>query len=174
MSASRREYVTEPLGTHHNRADFSCGVEALDDYLHRHAGQDQRRNVARVFVTEGETPGAIEGYYTLNSLSIDLSQLPDVITRRLPRYPEVPAALIGRLAVARNVQGRGLGASLLMDALYRLVEQSNSIGIFTIVVDAIDDGAATFYQKYEFVRFPSRPDRLFLPVQTAKKAFDLT
>jgi ribosomal protein S18 acetylase RimI-like enzyme len=89
----------------------------------------------------------------------------------LPRHPEIPAALIGRLAVATAFQGRGLGKELLMDALVQIIDKSSSIGIYAIVVDAINDQAAAFYEKYGFTKFPSRPDRLFLPIETAKKAF---
>lgn len=163
--------ISEPLRPVHNRADFTCGTESLDTYLHRYAGQDQRRNISRVFVITGDEQEIIAGYYTLSNFSIDLTEIPDEQVRGLPRHPEIPAALIGRLAVATAFQGQGLEEALLMDAMVQLIDKSGSIGIYAIIVDAIDENAAEFYAKYGFLRFPSRPDRLFLPIETAKKAF---
>ncbi len=153
----------EPLGTHHDRAAFSCGADELDDYLRRRAGQDQRRNVAQVFVVADDSGRRVIGYYTLSSLSIDLGQLPDDMIRRLPKYPEIPAALLGRLAVDRKFQGQGLGEHLLIDALTRVCSVAGDIGIFAVVVDAKDDLAAAFYESYDFARLPNSPHRLFLP-----------
>mgnify|MGYP001412474140 CR=1 FL=1 len=171
MTPDLAHLISEPLGAIHDRAAFTCGTEALDAYLHKLAGQEQRRNISRVFVMTGDEPNIIAGYYTLSNFSIDLTEIPDEQIRRLPRHPEIPAALIGRLAVATAYQGRGLGRDLLMDALVQIIDKSDSIGIYAVVVDAIDDRAAAFYEKYGFIRFPSRPDRLFLPIETAKKAF---
>jgi len=163
--------ISEPLGAVHDRAAFTCGTEALDAYLRKLAGQDQRRNISRVFVIRGDAPSVIAGYYTLSNFSIDLIDIPDEQVRRLPRHPEIPAALIGCLAVAAAFQGRGLGRDLLIDALVQIIDKSNSIGIYAVVVDAIDDKAASFYKKYGFMNFPSRPDRLFIPIEIAKKTF---
>lgn len=171
MTPTLPHLISEPLGAVHDRAAFTCGTEALDTYLRKLAGQDQRRNISRVFVITGDEPDIIAGYYTLSNFSIDLTEIPDEQVRRLPRHPEIPAALIGRLAVSTAFQGRGLGQDLLMDALVQIIDKSNSIGIYAIVVDAINDKAAAFYEKYGFMRFPSRPDRLFLPIEIAKKAF---
>ncbi len=168
----RRRPSIEPLGRDHDRAAFSCGVEALDLYLKRQAGQDQRRNIARVFVALGETSGPIVGYYTLSSFAIDVGELPPEIAKRLPRYKAIPAALIGRLAVSTDWQGRGLGALLLIDALKRVVDHGGSIGVFAVVVKAKDDSAVAFYEKHGFVRFRTRPDHLFLPLATARQLFE--
>ena len=100
--------VIEPLDRRHDRTNFSCGLPELDRYLARQAGQDVRRRIARIFVcTAGETD-AVLGFYTLSALSIDLASLPTALSRKLPRHP-VPCALIGRLAINRSAQGRGLG-----------------------------------------------------------------
>lgn len=164
-------FYIEPLGEHHDRAAFSCGVAPLDDYLKRQARQQRDRRVAAVFVMVGDTPETVAGYFTLSALSIGLASLPAGLAKKLPRYPEVPAALIGRLAVDRRYQERRLGELLLMDALHRIAIQSEVIGVYAAVVDAIDDRAATFYESYGFMRFPGRRDRLFLPTATILRMF---
>jgi GNAT superfamily N-acetyltransferase len=161
----------EPLSREHDRAAFSCGVPALDRYLQKQAGQDARRYAAAPFVLcESDNP-AVLGYYTLSAISIDVRELPDETARKLPRYPEIPATLIGRLAVDRNRRGERLGEFLLMDALYRSLHQAAEIAAAAIVVDAKDDDARRFYETYDFRIFPDRPDRLFLPMAAVKKLF---
>ena len=164
--------VIEPLGRHHDRAAFSCGVEALDRYLRMQAGQDERRNLARVFVAVGVAPYVVAGYYTLSSLSVNVDDLPQELTRRLPRYPLLPAALIGRLAVSLDYQGQRLGRFLLLDALKRIIETGGTVASFVILVDAKDESAVSFYNNYGFERFSTHPMRLFLPVATAKTLFE--
>ncbi len=157
--------VIEPLGKQHDRATFSCGVAELDDYLKRRAGQDIRRRIARAFVcTEGGT-GTVLGFYTLSALAIDVSALPEDQARKLPRHP-VPAALIGRLAIDRSVQGKGLGRLLLADAIQRTLAASEQVAIYTIVVDAKNEAARRFYQAYGFLSLPDQPMRLFLPLRS--------
>ncbi len=96
----------EPLRKDHIRLPFACGTESLDRYFHQQAVQDARRKAAAVFVLTSEQGDAVLGYYTLSATSIDSSELPEGIARKLPRYPRLPAILIGRLAVAQNYQGR--------------------------------------------------------------------
>jgi GNAT superfamily N-acetyltransferase len=151
-----------PLGQQ-SRADFDSGVEALDRYLKQQATQDIRRRVSNCFVAlEGNT---IAGYYTFAATSISLPDLPDDISRRLPRYPLIPAALIGRLAVDRRFQGRGLGGALLADALIRAAKSDPAI--FALVVEAKDDSAAAFYRRHLFRPFLGRPLKLFLTMSSA-------
>ena len=160
--------LIEPLGSHHERAAFSCGEHALDGYIRRQASQDARRRVAQVFVAVAGRPGDIAGYYTLSATSFEKNELPVELARRLPHYP-VPAAVIGRLAVDHRSQGRGLGEILLLDAIRRVVRASNAIGVYAIVVDAKNDRARAFYERYGFRPFPSTPRRLFLPLHTFEK-----
>ena len=114
---------------------------------------------------------SILGYYTLSSYGIDLGELPADVARKLPRYPLIPAALLGRLAVDRHYQGQGIGEFLLMDALRRALEQSAKIAAAAVVVDAIDAAAARLYRHSGFVPLPSIADRLFLPMRTAANLF---
>src|SRR5579864_6132071 len=143
----RAERVIEPLRNDHNRADFSCGNASLDRYLKEQAGQDLRRDCAAPFVLVSERGDTtILGYYTLSSYGIDVGELPADVAKKLPRYPLIPATLLGRLAVDRRYQGQGIGEFLLIDALHRAVVQSTEIAAAAVVVDAIDAGAAQFYQ----------------------------
>ena len=114
--------------------------------------------------------GMIAGYYTLSSTSVQLGELPAQTVRKLPRYPLVPATLLGRLAVDRRQQGKGYGRFLLADALYRAVR--SEIASFAVVVDAKDDNACRFYERESFVRFPNQPIRLFRPMIDLAKLFD--
>jgi len=164
--------LIQPLAKHHDRAAFSCGNEILDRYLKEMASQDARRHVAAPFVlVEENSPKTILGYYTLSALSVDLGDLPADVARKLPSYPVVPATLLGRLAVDRHHQGHGIGESLLMDALRRVNEQSTQIATVAVIVDAIDQQAMQFYRHFDFLPFPERPTRLFLPMKTIAALF---
>ena len=156
----------EPLGRHHDRSAFSCGQPDLDDWFRRRASQDEKRNVARVFVAVDDELGAI-GFYTLSSFTLSIHDLPEEVARRLPRYDAIPAALIGRLARDARVRGRCVGGLLLADAIRRILGIGRSVGVFAIVVDAKDERAANFYKVFGFRPFPLRPARLFLPTATA-------
>jgi GNAT superfamily N-acetyltransferase len=159
----------EPLGPHHDRAAFTCGEPELDAYLQRQATQDVRRRVARVFVAVGETPERIAGYYSLSATSVEKSELPPPLAKRLPHYP-VPAALLGRLAVDRAYQGRRFGETLLLDAVRRVIRAGSSLAVYAMVVDAKNERAEKFYARYGFIPFASEPRRLFLPLATFEKA----
>ena len=155
--------IFEPLAPHHDRTSFSCGEPALDDYLRERAGQDGRRKIARVFVAVDRSNGLLAGYYTLSAASFFREDLPEGLAKRLPLYP-VPAAILGRLAVDRRYQGRGLGALMLADAIKRLVRASESLAIYALIADAKNDGAKAFYEHFGFQAFPDASIRLFLPL----------
>ncbi len=151
----------EPLGSRHNRAGFSCGVEPLDRYLRTQASQDARKHVAAPFVL-ARADGSLVGYYTLSSTSVPVQELPRELTRKLPRYPLIPATLLGRLAVDQRYRGQGHGRFLLADALCRSVK--SEIASFAVVVDAKDADARRFYERESFLAFPDQPLRLFRPM----------
>jgi GNAT superfamily N-acetyltransferase len=161
----------EPLDRkRHDRAVFSCGVPALDAYLQRQAAQDMEKHAAVVYVAIIEPP-AIAGYYTLSQFSIDFVRLPEDVAKRLPRYPVVPATLLGRLAVAGALHGQGLGETLLFDALRRSLVQSAHIASTGVVVDARDEKAAAFYRRYGFTPILDAEQRLFLHMKTIEQMF---
>ena len=147
----------ELLGAH-DRSGFVCGKDALDTYFQRQITQDARRHLATPFVMV-MPDGAIGGFYTLSSTALRLHELPEDIIKRLPRYPLVPAALVGRLALDRRQHGQGWGSFLLVDALRRCI--TSDIASFAVVVDAIDDEARAFYRHASFLPLPDSPYRLF-------------
>jgi ribosomal protein S18 acetylase RimI-like enzyme len=157
--------IIEPLGPRHDRAAFSCGEPALDAYLQRQASQDIRRRVAQLFVAVGDAPERIAGYYSLSAASFQKAELPPALAKKLPHYP-VPAAMLGRLAVDRAQQGRGLGEVLLLDAIRRVLRASATIAVYALIVDAKNEGAQSFYERYGFLAFAGEPRRLFLPLET--------
>lgn len=163
-------YRIEALGPSHNREQFQCGVAELDDYFHRQAGQDLRRKVAAPFVMLNQG-AVIVGYYTLSSYAVELKELPDTVAKRLPRYPLLPATLLGRLAVDQRLRGEGLGRLLLMDALHRSWRNTAEIASVGVVVDALDQTAQAFYRHHEFSPLPDHPNRLFIAMATIQNAF---
>ena len=152
----------------HNRDYFSCGVEELDAYLKKYALQDTKRNLSKVFFMEGRISGEIIGYYSLSSFSFSKSEITPGISKKLPRYP-IPAILLGRLAMGIDHQGKRFGAKLLMDALLRVQKVSESFGIYAVVVDAKDEKASAFYQRFGFIPFEEKTKRLFVPLEVIKK-----
>jgi GNAT superfamily N-acetyltransferase len=164
--------VIQPLGREHDRAAFSCNVQPLDTYIRQMASQDVKRAIAAVFVgCLPESPKVIVGYYSLSGLSIVPQDLPPEATKGYPRYPFLPAVLLGRLAVDHRYKGQHFGSYLLMSALRRSLEGSKQIAAMAIVVDALDESAASFYEHHEFRRFPDNPLRLYIPMSTVTKIF---
>lgn len=163
----------EPLGASHDRAAFSCSAPALNDYLQNQANQDRKKRVAAPFVmtADGKT---IAGYYTLSQYTVNLDEVPEEVAKTLPKYPHVPATLIGRLAVDSQYRGQGLGEKLLMDALHRSVDASREVASAVVVVDAKDEAAASFYKKYGFLELRGIERRLLLPIKTIARMFDET
>jgi GNAT superfamily N-acetyltransferase len=161
----------EPLGKQHDRAKFSSGQADIDDWFRRRASQDERRDIARVFVALDDELGIV-GFYSLSSYSLALDDLPADMARKLPRYDAIPAARIGRLARDGRVRGQGVGELLLADAVRRILGAARSVAVFAIVVDAKDDRAAAFYRRFGFQPFPLQPSRVFLLTSTALAALD--
>lgn len=163
--------LTQVLARAHDRKGFSCGNDMLDRYLQTQARQDVQRNLAQVFVLLDADQQTIQGYYSLSNSSLQLSELPEELTRRLPHYPKIPVTLLGRLAVDTRYQGQGSGRLLLVDALNRSARQAKEIGSMAVVVDAIDEAAVRFYEKYHFLSLPNTPDTLFIEMTTIQKLF---
>ena len=160
----------ERLARHHLRQSFACGVAELDRYLAQQARQDDERRVCRVWCLVEDGGSEVVGYYTLSAHTVQLADVPAELARRLPRYPLVPAMLIGRLALAAVMQGSGWGAALLADALARCLALSADIGAVMVVVQAKDESAASFYARHGFRAFADDPLALFLPLATVAGA----
>lgn len=159
-------YAVEFLTSSHARANFSCGTPALDRYFRELVSQDVKRRVSNCFVAL-DSAGSVAAYYTLAATSLPLTELPAEEAKRLPRYPLLPAGLIGRLAVDQRFRGQGLGSALVVDAIMRAMRAEPVI--FALVVDAKDDVAVGFYRHLGFRRFASQPMRLFMPIAEAAR-----
>ena len=156
----------EALDKSHRRDAFTCGEPSLDRYLRQQAGQDFRRRVNAVLVmTDAASPETVIGYYTLCATALAQGEIPEAARARLPRYPQVSATLVGRLAISTERQGEGLGALLLADAVRRAWASAANVGACMLVVDALHDRAATFYEAFGFVRLLDS-QRLILPFRT--------
>jgi len=163
-------FFFEPLHERHNRAAFSCGNESLDNYFKGDpVRQDMSRRLAAAFVmtADGST---VAGFYTLSSLSITSSDLPESLAKRLPSRLPIPATLLGRMGVDTRLQGRGLGSDLLIDALHQAFQANKAVASWAVVVDA-KEGARDFYLKHGFTAMPSSPNRLFIPMKTIEQMF---
>jgi ribosomal protein S18 acetylase RimI-like enzyme len=157
-----------PLGAEHDRGSFCCGEEALDRYFKTQATQDIRRRIANCFVAAEAESSQVAAYYTIAAASIPFVDLPPEEAKRLPRYLTLPAVRIGRLAVDQKFQGRGLGGALLADAARRSIQSPPAV--YALIVDAKNDQAVAFYQRYLFRLVAGQPRTLFLPLATAEKA----
>jgi ribosomal protein S18 acetylase RimI-like enzyme len=173
VRSTRSPSRIEPLNDRHDRASFTCGVAVLDRYLREQAGQDLRRNLSAIFVLCGSADDGILGYYTLSSGQIEPLTLPAAMAKKLPRRP-LPATLLGRLAVDARYHGQGIGGELLVNALTRAAVASRDIGSMAVIVDAKDDRARAFYERYGFLRFEDDPYRLFLPMADAERIAEVT
>jgi len=150
----------EALAPTHDRRTFSCGVEALDEYLRRFARQHADANISRTYVAvEGST---VRGFYSLAMSGIRKENLPAKQLNRFPNFP-LPVARLARLAVETRHQRQGLGDLLLADALQRCLRLSVEIGMIGVAVDAKDERARGWYERYEFERLPDSPLTLWLP-----------
>ena len=158
--------------TKHDRKAFDCGVSALNAFLQTQARQDAERHFSVSYVlAEG---AQILGYFSLSTYALELGELSLEMQQRLPKHALVPAMLLGRLAVDRSQQGKGLGLVLLTSALKKVASVALEAGVHLLVVDALDDGAASFYQKFGFVPLPEQPLKLFLPMTTILKSLAQT
>jgi GNAT superfamily N-acetyltransferase len=169
--SQRTDYRVEALDGQHDRSALACGVEPLDRYLREQAGQDARRRVAAPFVLREGDSKVVLGYYTLSALSVDVGAWPPEVAKNLPRYPVVPATLLGRLAVDGRLRGKGMGEYLLMDALRRALDASRQVASVAVVVDAKDEKARAFYLRYGFISFADHANRLFLPMGIIAQLF---
>ena len=165
-------YRIAPIGKNHDRTLFSCGNVTLDRYLHQQARQDAEKHVAAPFVLTAPPAPRVLGYYTLSASVVNTNELPDTLVKKLPRYPQLPVTLLGRLAVDQSMRGKGMGQFLLLDALRRSLEAAPNIAAMAVLVDAKDDTAEAFYRHFSFLPLQLQPRRLFLPMKTIAGLFE--
>jgi GNAT superfamily N-acetyltransferase len=158
----------EALRRHHDRAGFDCGVPALNEYLRRYARQNHESGGAKTFVAVApEAPTIILGYYTISPGAIAFATAPAPLTRKLGRY-DVPVFRLGRLAVSRGSQGHGLGGDLLLAAGERALAVAQEVGGVALAIDAKDERAAAWYERFGALRLLDDPLRLVLPLDTIR------
>lgn len=149
----------ERLSSHHDRRDFDCGVAELYSYLVKYSGQHERKGIGRTYVAT-EEDARVLGYYTISSSGVAFD-----VPKKLPRHP-IPVALIGRLAVDITARRRKLGETLLIHALRSAQRASRIVGIYALVVNALDESARNFYMKYGFEELIDDRLHLYLPMKT--------
>jgi ribosomal protein S18 acetylase RimI-like enzyme len=150
----------------HRKSEFDCGKKFLNDYLAKLAKQDVEKNVAVCYILEGEEDKII-GYFTLSSGSIQKDEIPEKEAKKLPRYADVPFAVIGRLAVDKQYQGKGYGDYLLVEAFTQILNVAELVGVAGIFVDPIDTSSIEFYRRFGFIKLNSS-DRMFIPIATVR------
>ncbi|HRO45846.1 GNAT family N-acetyltransferase [Agriterribacter sp.] len=162
-------YITVPLDTSHNKENFNCGKPLLNSCLHKQAKQAVKRRLSACFILRDGKE--IKGYYTLSTASVEKRMLPQEIIKKLPpSYNDLPAILLGRLAINRSYQGQGLGELILMDALKRSYFASMQVGSMAVIVDPLDEEAVRFYKQYDFILL-SDSGKMFLPMATIVSLF---
>ena len=162
-------WTIERLAGHHDRTAFDCGQPSLSDWIKRYAGQYEKRDLARTYVAVRPGQPHILGYYAISNCQIRHEALPAARSKGLPRYLEIPAALIGQLAVDKTVQGQGLGDFLLVDALRRIQHLADQIAILAVVVEAIDDRARAYYRHKGFEELLDDPRHLFMAMKVVRQ-----
>lgn len=161
----------EPLSRRHDRKDFDCGVEALNDYLMRMASQHMKKGMSRTFVlTDSDAPATILGFFTLAGCEVVTSGLPDEYSKKYPM--KAPAAKLARLAVSAYRQRQGLGAIMMVESMKRCLETANNIGIIGVFVDAKNAKARDYYEQFGFIPLREDPLALFLPLKTLRIAME--
>ncbi len=159
-------WVSGGLGEHHQLDQFDCGVESLNGWLISTARRADRQDTARVYVWTAPDSNRVVAYFAINPSQVN--RLEDGISRTAAKLDRAPAFMISKLAVDLSIQGQGAGRDLVLDAIGRIVGVAQLGGGRLIVVDAIDEGAAEFYQKLDFIPVDNTPNRLYMKVETAR------
>ena len=157
-----------PLAPEHDFSTFDCGEPALDDWLRRRAIPNQLSRVSRTYVLIAE--GRVIGYYTLAAGAIAVTEAPGRVRRNMP--DPIPMVVLGRLAIDRGWQGRGLGQLLLRDAVLRTLQAAETIGIRGLLVHALSPTAKRFYESRGFRESPANPMTLMVSLADAGVAID--
>ena len=164
---SQPRFHISPLGKE-DRSGFQSDSEPLDRYFYNQVSQDIRRRIAACYIATHTMTGVIAGYYTLSAADILVTDVPETLTKRLPRYPTIPAARLGRLAVDKTFRGMGLGGALLFDAMQRAGR--SEVAMHAMIVEAKDIHAEAFYRHHGFSTYGSAPGLLVAPLHQLLKA----
>ncbi len=166
------EWIFCPLNSSCLKQEFDCDQPSLNTYLKQYASQNDRKGIAKTIVAVPvDGPKLVKGYYSVSMAQIEFETMPEASRKGLPRYP-IPAMRIGRLAVDRTAQGQGLGTELLVDALFRAQSLSREVGIYAVIVDALNESAKEFYKKFGFTPFEDVPLSLFLTLKEISQLWE--
>ena len=159
----------------HCRTDFYCEQDSLDNYIRKQASQDVKRKVSTVFVLIDDIDPKLNilGYYTLSSYTVEIENLDQSFAKNLPRYPQLPATLLGRLAIDYQHKGKGFGAVILFDALKKAIAVSKQVASLAVIAEALDDNAINFYMKYGFQKFNNNSMKLYLPMKAIENTLTI-
>lgn len=160
-----------PLERKDSREGFSCGVPSLDSWLVEHAPGADAVGSARTYVVVDEEQERVVGYYALTVASLERDEATGRASRGMPRHP-IPAMLLARLAVDESVQGEGIGATLLADAMQRTLLVADETGIRLLLVHAVNEEAKSFYLHYGFEASPSDPMNLQLLIKDVRATIE--
>lgn len=165
------QFVVEALDpAKHRREGFDCGVAALNDFLKMRARREMDSGTSACFVLVTETaPERIVGFYTLSAAIIRRDEVPEILLKKLPRYPELPATLLGRLARSLDYKGQSVGDRLMMSAFSRALAGAQQVASWAVVTDPKDEKARRFYETFGFR--PLTPERLFIPMKEVAQRF---
>lgn len=156
----------EKLSKDHKKSGFDCGNVVLNNYIQKQAKQDVNRDLSACYILNNIDDKVVLGYYTLSGNSINRNEFPvELIQKMPPSYENLPTILLGRLAISSENKGKGYGEILLMDALKKCVDISETLGVLAVIVDPIDQNAIKFYERYGFILIPST-NKLFIPIKT--------
>lgn len=160
----------EPFDSHkYNSSNFYCREESLDSYIRKQASQDLKRKIATIFVLIDSLDSNIIAYYTLSAYTVQIKELSQSFAKKLPRYPLLPATLLGRLAVDYRYQSQGFGELMLIDAFKKALSATTNVASLAVVTEALDAQAVRFYKKYGFQPFQNHPMKLYLPMKTIEE-----
>jgi GNAT superfamily N-acetyltransferase len=158
------DWREEPIGRHHDRKGFDCGSPELNEYLDRYARQNHESGGAKTFVAIAPTePSVILGFYSISPGAIAFARVPPELTKKLGRY-DVPIFRLGRLAIDLSFQGQGLGGDLLLAAAERAVAVAAEVGGVALAIDAKDQKAARWYERFGALALLDDPLKLILPL----------
>ena len=149
---------------------FDCGTEVLNEFLSQYSFKNDILGIGKTFVAFNKNEDVI-GYFTLAAAQVLFEDIPDNYRAKLPRYP-IPALRIARLAVGKNLQGKGIGKWLLTQAFIKIIHVAEITGLYFIIVDA-KETSKSFYEHYGFIKFNDKEFSYFLTVDTVRKAMEL-
>lgn len=158
--------IIEKLNKDHKKSDFDCDNVLLNNYIHKQAKRDVNRDLSACYILNDINDKRVLGYYTLSGNSIDRNEFPIELMQKMPpSYINLPTILLGRLAIDKNEKGKGFGSILLIDALKKCADISESLGVLAVIVDPFDQKAISFYKKFGFILIPSN-NKMFIPIKT--------